>query len=144
MQQKQVIHPIQIRVRREGRRFGRASSLTIEMPPSAWRVRSQEELACSDRDLRDRHLPPTPSMQSLHKPKPVFPPHMASIGGSCCCCCVCSYRKQKNKTARRSSANLIMKSVTGSWHCRLVVVILVVNYFSLTICVHASIGGKYY
>lgn len=55
-------------------------------------------------------LPPTPSMQSLHKLRPVFPPHMASIGGYCCCCCVCSSKKI---TARHSSTNLIMKSVVG-------------------------------
>lgn len=62
-------------------------------------------------------LPPTPSMQSLHKLRSVFPPHMASIGAYCCCC-VCSTEKKKKtpnktKTARHSSTDLIMKSLTG-------------------------------
>lgn len=57
-------------------------------------------------------LPPTLSMQSLHKLRPVFPQHMASIGDYCChCCCVCSSGGKKR--ARHSSTNLIMKSVAG-------------------------------
>lgn len=60
-------------------------------------------------------LPPTPSMRSLHKPRPVFPPHMASIEGYCCrCCCACSSEKKTAAAAaRHSTTKLIMKSVTS-------------------------------
>lgn len=71
-------------------------------------------------------LPPTPSMQSLHKLRPVFPQHMASIGGYCrcccrrrrrCCCCFCrcccvcgSEKEKRKKKARQSLTELILKS----------------------------------
>lgn len=105
---------IQTKVRRGGKTVWERL-LTIEMHPSAmaceeakrsWRVRIVTSVT--------GRLPPTPSMQSLHKPRPVFPPHMASIGGycCCCCCCVCSHEKKK-KNSRHSSTNLIIKSVAG-------------------------------
>lgn len=87
-------------------------SMACKKAKRSWRVRIVTSVT--------GRLPPTPSMQSLHKLRPVFPPHMASIGGyCCCCCCVCSSDKnththtQKKKKSRRSSTNLIMKSVTG-------------------------------
>lgn len=66
-------------------------------------------------------LPPTPSMQPLHKLRPVFPQHMASIGGYrshrrfCSCCCVCGSGsgEREKKPARHSLTNLILSNQAG-------------------------------
>lgn len=84
---------------KEGHRecVGDSVSLACEKAARSWRVR----IVTSATDW----LPPTPSMQYLHKLRPVFPPHMASIGG------YCSFKNDcmKKNTAMHSSANLIMK-----------------------------------
>lgn len=79
--------------------------MACEKARRSWRVR----IVTSVTDK----LPPTPSMRSLHKPRPVFPPHMASIGGYCCrCCCVCSSEKSSGSSSS-STTKPIMKSVTS-------------------------------
>ena len=95
-------------------------SMACEKAKRSWRVRIVTSVT--------GRLPPTPSMQSLHKLRPVFPPHMASIGGYCCCVCSSEKKKKEGKkkkqpaTARHSSTNLIMKSVAckqkSSWQRR--------------------------
>lgn len=75
-------------------------------------------------------LPPTPSMQSLHKLRPVFPQHMASIGGYCCscCCCVCSSEKREPGIARQTWLWNQLLADKSSWQCPLVVDISVVGW----------------
>ncbi len=120
-------------------------SMACEKAKRSWRVRIVTSVT--------GRLPPTPSMQSLHKLRPVFPPHMASIGGycccCCCCCCVCSSEQNKKKKkqpgiARQTWLWSQWPANRSNW-CHLVLVISVVltlDFFKnlcLSVCVHVRV-----